>query len=167
MFFEELFKVEPVWGCGAVLGIEREAGDLFFFDVDGHAFANFEGDISFAYGRAAWDVLADFDGELCEAAVEALDDVTVGEAMAEEDDFSFVATGFSGVEDESGAGGARLVGWEALEASCRGKEEVLHGGHGAEIGLEFGGDEFGGAFFFASAHFDGIARDGVGFLPVP
>ena len=47
MFFEEVFKIESVWSCGFILRIEGEAGDCFLSDIDGDAFANFQGDISF------------------------------------------------------------------------------------------------------------------------
>ena len=111
-------------------------------------------------------MLADFDGELGQPAVEALHNIAIREAMAEEDAFAWVAAGFSGVENQSGTGGAGLVRWEAAETSGGGEAETLHGRHRAEVGLEFRGDEFCGAVFFASANFDGIARHGVSFLPM-
>ena len=104
-------------------------------------------------------MFTDADGDVGEAGVESLDDVAVGESVSEEDGLAGVACGVSGVEDESVTAGNG--GGDGVEVAGGGKAKALHGAHLAEVGLEFGGPEFG---VFAVAPGDGVSGDGVGFL---
>lgn len=122
---------------------------------------------SFPENGSAGDLLVHFDFYLSEAAVEGLDDGAIGEAVAQEDRHALVAGGISSVENEPGTGGAGFISWGPFEAVCRGKAEALHGRHGAKVGLEFRGEKFQWTSLISFVDEDGVARDGVRFLPVP
>ena len=87
--------------------------------------------------------------------------------MSEKNGFARVAFWITGVEDQSGSGCAGLLSCWFHKAVGGRKAEALHGGHGAEVGLEFGGEEFDGAAFVVAVEGDGVSCDRVGLLPVP
>ena len=85
--------------------------------------------------------------EIGQAAIEGLDDGSIGKAMAEENGFSFVTFRVAGVEDEAGSGSEGFVRRRTSEAPGSWEPIALHGRHRAEVGLEFGGEEFDRAAF--------------------
>jgi len=160
---KEFIGIEAI-GSGSGRGVEGGSGDFFVLDVDGGAFSDFEVEVGgeSAEGFVARDLFADADLDRGEAGVEGLDDVAVGETVAEEDGFSGVTGGVARVEDESVTTGGG--GGGAVEVTGGGKAEAFHGAELAEVGLEFSGPEFRVFPLVLPLDGDGIARDGVGFL---
>lgn len=154
--------VEAV-GCGSSRGVEGDTGNFFAVNVDRGTLADFEVEfcVEGAEGFVAGDLFTNADGNGCEAGVEGLDDVPVGEAVAEENGFSGVAGGFAGVEHKSVAAGDGSG--DSVEVSGGGKAKAFHGAQLAEVGFEFGGPIFG-FFFVLVLDGDGISGDGICFL---